>query len=313
MKIFTKKSAAIAAASVAMGLTSIGAWGTLVQTWSYGNDTSFIDPTVFSAGSGSQVTDPFELSWGGGGVFQSPGTLNRSALTIGTGTSGDSRLGGGTVTGTVETTIGGSPSFALGQVGLGTTFTHWNNPISSDFATLRSGTIFDELELTGTDPNPPYPGATFSLDPITFSFNFRETLNSGPCAGGTSTPCGDLWGIVGTPNLNQPFTYQDPSSGGPLHNYLASIFVVGPDGNPVIFGALNDAQCQALDLSIGGPGQADNCQGFITAESFETTVPFGFAITTEPIGNHVPEPGSLALFGIALAALGFSIRRRKLS
>jgi hypothetical protein len=271
--------------------------GPIVTQWSFSTEASFSGVT-FGSGSGSTTASDYELSWGSAsGNFQNPtsnANNNRSAMTIGTSTT---KTGGAPATGSVNTTIGGTPSIPAGQVGLGTSFTHWNNPISGSFSTLLSGIVNDSLTLT---PVLPAAGPAVSAPDLTFNFEFRETPNDGPCAGGTLAPCGDLFGFAGTPNLNLPFTYDDV-------DYFASIFVLGENFSTSPIAFLNDAQCAALGFTTGPSGK--RCQGFLTAEEAFTTVQFGFAITTDRITINVPEPGTLALFSLAVAGLGFSRRK----
>lgn len=303
MKPIYKKSIA---AMLLLGM-SMSANSTIVTQWSFTTDSDFDNSgnnLTFTAGSGSTTGNDHEISWGSAtGDFQNPtnsSSGNRSAITIGAvndngNTVVTTTTGGGSASGFINTSFDGNPSFGDGEIGLGNNFTHWNNTISSSFSILTSGVIFNTLSLTPILP----AGSSVALPNLTFDFNFLETSNSGPCPGGSPTPCGDLWGFSGTPNLNIPFNYQGT-------NYFASIVVLDPNlqNTPISF--LNDGQCAALGFTTGLSGQ--RCQGFLTSESAATTVQLGFFVSTTPV--NVSEPGVLALFGISLLTMG-AMRRKK--
>jgi hypothetical protein len=319
-RIHNKPTLIAACLGAGIALASGAATAVQATKWQYATDANFVPAgTQFGAGGGAQINTADVLAWGaaGGDYHNNFGVAgaanNQSALTIGSGTTGALRdngtpVGGTYISGvltpngskTIDTTFGGNPSGA--GIGLGMTFTHWNNPISGSFATLTHGRVQDELSLKAIQPNGPYPGALQPLPPILFDFEFVETNNNpaGNCAGNQPKPCPDLFGIVGKPNLNVAFNYLDPVN-NVNHQYLASIFVVDANGNPTPFTSLTSGECQALGLG-------NTCQGFRTVEGAQTTVQFAFAITTERFG--IPEPGTLPLFGLALAWLGFAARRK---
>lgn len=265
------------AAAAVLALSASLAQAAFVTQWNVINDASFVPASVLP--SSNTFPNPVlsnsnrTLKWG---TPFAPNTF-QSGLTI-------SPPGPGVLvdTGVLTSTV---------------SVTHDNFPIFQG-SSLTAVDIQANLTLKGVVP----PGGAPINGSTTFNVKFLETPNlgtAGVCADG-GTPgvginingCADIF-VLADNALNFPFLY-DSGDGNPLL-YFVSFFADG-------FGSLSNAACAAA-------GAAAGCRGFETAENQSTTIDFKILITGRPF--ETPEPGSIALTGLALASLGFIGRRRK--
>lgn len=183
----------------------------------------------------------------------------------------------------VNTYIGGGlppAAFTVPSISL----THNNRPIFAPF--LNTATLTLTLDLT---PTQPAAGGTQNIPPVNYDIRFLETTNAAPCTVASPTPCNDIFVLL-EGLLNTSFVYDSQT-------YFVNAFPIAGG----VLTTLTDAACTAV-------GQGSGCLGFTTPENQSSNLAFGLTVSTEPLS--VPEPGSVALIGLALGAVALANRRR---
>ena len=265
------RSAKLTCIGAALFLASSSA-SAIVTTWDYTISSLFTAATYDGLGGTAPGTGVGTLSWG---------TSGQSSLAV----------GGSPANGSLTTYLGVTPPAAAPYLGLSTSLTHTNNPITG--TSLTSAVLTNTITLDPTNPN----RDALPIQIFPFNIAFTETTNSGTCAVLASpTPCNDIFVLTGG-LLNFSFEY-DAQDGDGSRQYFVNIF-------PTTGGVLNALETSACTAA----GQASGCIGFSTPEDDITRLAFGFTISTRPL-QQVPEPGILALFGIGLMGL-FGLRRRQ--
>jgi hypothetical protein len=298
MRLGGRRLAGMVVAVIMAGAVTNAAADT-VSIWDYDVLTGFNGNNTFTSGGGTQIQNQTQVSWGatGGNVFTGDtgnSSTNRSGITIATtGAGNNDAPPPADVTGQVTTGATSIPG-----IGLGSWITHHNNPISGSFATLLTSQIDQTLTLV---PNTPPIVGQQGPSTLTFTIFFAETPNSTPCTAPSPSgnPCNDIFALNPAQAFNQEFVFDGV-------DYFVSTFPVSGSGLTT-FQPLTNAECAAAGANTG-------CVGFTTVEGQDTTIRFGFSITGEPITvptGDVPQPATLMLAGLGLAAIGL-VRNRKL-
>jgi hypothetical protein len=260
-------------ALVAVGLGLVlqaSSQATIVNTWGYTVQSIWTaeNPTGTPTGVFVDGTNK-QLSWGAAAL------VDRSSLTIST-----------DPTGTANTYVGvGIPGAAY--IAAGSSLTHHKEPITG--TTLQGATLRSTLSLFASGVA--NTGAATGPGAVNLNILFNETTNAPPCAVLSPTPCNDIF-VLTTPLQNQSFVWD-------TETYYVNLFPVSDT-----LAWLSDAACATVGITTGISGQ--RCTGFTTPETNDTTLTFGFTVSTTPLS--VPEPASVALTGLALALL--AVRKR---
>jgi len=187
----------------------------------------------------------------------------------------------------ISTYWGGVPPQAAPYLAQSVSLTHNNQVLNANSTVLTGATLRVSMTLTPTNP----VGSQYGPSTIDYAIKFVETTNATPCAANSPTPCNDIFVLTGG-LLNESFSYDG-------YTYFVNAF---PTQNNVL-SQLTPAECTAAGAQPG-------CIGFTTPENKSTTLPFGLSISSNKL-TTVPEPGSLALLGLALAGAGLARRRRR--
>ncbi|MEO6973760.1 MAG: THxN family PEP-CTERM protein [Rhodoferax sp.] len=269
-----KKSLRVLLGACALVGFSAASHATIVTDWS-ATITGAWTGSTFSSDA-NEHTSSTVLSWG-----HSTGD-GQSSLTISNPPANEN----------VTTYIGGGtpPS---GDIAASNSITHDNNPVTG--GSLTGATFTDTIILKALNPL----GAGPALSPFSFNIAFLETPNVAgqcPAASPPNNPCNDIFVLLGGfPNFDFDYLGQ---------TYFVNVF---PTSGGVL-SVLSNSACAAVNaVNSGAP--ATGCFGFTTQEGAATTLAFGFTVSTLPLSNNVPEPGTIALFGLAL--LGLAVTRRR--
>jgi len=267
--------------------------GTLTASGdSASGSTNIIDSDLDNDVDGDDTSLPTNLAWGTPYLPDNPGGL-QSSLDIDSAVVG---AGGSLISG--------------GDFADGTSITHNNYTLDGDSDSLQSAFILDALTLTPSAwlYDDMIPSANFAPQ-LAFGIKFYETPNNdNPCANGEANKqgdningCGDIFEITGLAGLGLT-----PVVGPDFIEFTVPFYLSTGDANWDNTVYYITTRLSGLTVLPNGYqcAESESCFGFVTKEKQANVLQAEFKI-------RVPEPTTIALFGLGLIATAFAGRRKR--
>jgi hypothetical protein len=301
--------------------------------WSGTTNTSYTSDDVAASGNSSVGPSENDLSVNGNNIIDSNGDFVLDAtdlalatkLTWGTPAAGTSS-GDPQSSLELDSPLSGTMATNDSAFALGTGLTHENWVVVGD--SLESGFVFDALALTPVAWNDQGDSTAELQDSannpyfapqLGFAMSFLETPNGqdGICVSGDGQAngqgnningCGDVFALtipVGATGVVVGDDYLEFSVPFFLQNAAGEAIVGWSDTEYMVTTRLSGLSVLGSEVSVCGNNDQLLCVGFITVEQATNELVAGFKIST------VPEPTTVALFGLGLIATGFAGRKKR--